>query len=61
MSREGVRRGDGPEFIGIVDDGRKEIHRLDQGQLRGQTIDPGVVRRLQAHQKIGMRLKGQAL
>jgi len=59
--REGVGRGDGPELIGIVDDGGKEIYRLDQGQLRGQTIDPGVVRRLQSHQEIGMALKRQAL
>ena len=59
--REGVGHGDGPELIGIVDDGGKEIHRLDQGQLRGQTIDPGVVRRLQSHQEIGMALEGQAL
>ncbi len=58
---QGIGRGDLAEGVGIVDHGGKKIHRLNQRDFRRQAIHPGVIRRLQADQQVGMRLDGQSL
>ena len=42
--REGVRRGNPSEEPRIVDDGREEVDRLDDGVASGDPVDRGVVR-----------------
>jgi hypothetical protein len=38
-----VGRGDGAEGLGIVHDGREEVHGLHQGKLRRQLVHAGIV------------------
>ncbi len=49
---EGVCSGNAAEIIRIVDDWRKEIQGLDQGQFIGHTIDPGIIRGCHADQNV---------
>ena len=51
---EGVGGGDLPEQVGVVGNGREEIHRLHQGQLIGDFVDRGVVALIKPHQQIGV-------
>ncbi len=48
---EGVRRGDAPEVVRVVDHGREEVHRLHESDLVVQAVDGGVVERVGAHEK----------
>jgi hypothetical protein len=43
----------------IVDDGRKEIDGLDDGQLLGQLINPGIVVGAGADEEIGIVAGGK--
>ena len=52
--RQSIGGGDLPEQIGIIRDGREEIHRLYQGQVIGNLVDAGVVALVKAHQQIGV-------
>ena len=47
---ERVGRGDASEIEGVVDDGRKHVHGLDQGQVVGNPHHRRVVRRPEAHE-----------
>ena len=49
-----VGRGNLAEEIGIVDDGREEVHRVDDRQVGAQTIHPGVVGGFGADQHVGI-------
>ena len=48
---EGVGGGDLPEEVGIVRDGREEVHRLHQSQVVCDLVDAGVVALVKAHQQ----------
>ena len=39
----GVGRGDLAEGVGVVDDGREDVDRLDEGRARRRAVDAGVV------------------
>jgi len=41
--RESVGGGDGAEPVGVVDDGREEVDRLDQGQIVAEAVHSGIV------------------
>ena len=56
---ERVRGGHAAEGVRIVDDGRKEVHRLDQREVVGQAKDAGVVERLPADEQPWIRRRGQ--
>ena len=43
-----------PNDVGIVDDRREKIHRVDDRQIGTQTIHPGIVGGFSADQHIGM-------
>ena len=47
-----VGGGDGPEVVRVVHDGGEEIHRLDDGQVFAEPIDPRIVSGVGAEQKI---------
>ena len=49
--RKSVGRCDASEFIGIVHDGREEVHREHGGQPVAQQPDSGVVARLESQQE----------
>ena len=51
---EGVRRGHLSEDVGIVDDRREEIHRLNEGYVVVQAVDGGVVGRADPDQEVGV-------
>ena len=55
---ERVGRRNLSEDVGIVNDGREEIDRLDERQLRRQLIHAGVVGGVEADQNIGIVLPG---
>ena len=46
------------EDVGVVDDGRKEIDRLDERQLGRELIHAGVVGCIEADQHVGIMLPG---
>ena len=54
---EGVGRRDQAELVGVVGDGRKEIHRQDQRGLVIDAVDRGVVP--VAHQQVGVADMGK--
>ena len=54
-----IRGGDLTEDIGIVNDGREKIHRVDDGQIGTQTKYPGVVGRFRSDEHIGVVEFGQ--
>ena len=55
--RERVGGGDASEFVGIVNDGREEVHREHGGKPVAQEPDGGVVARLEPQQQpIGVPL-----
>ena len=58
---EGVCGGNLAEKVGIVGDGRKEVHRLHQGQLVREPVYRRVVAAVEAHQQIGVPVDLQAL
>ncbi len=49
--REGVRRGDPSEPVRVVHHRREEVHRLDDGALRVETVHRGVVARVVADER----------
>ena len=51
---QGVGGGHLSEGEGVVDDRRKEVHGLDQGQFVIHLVDGGVVSRFDPHQKVGI-------
>ena len=51
---EGVGGSNLAEQIGVVGNGREEIHRLHQGQVLGDLIDRGVIALVKAHQQVGI-------
>ena len=53
-----VGGGDLAEDIGVVDDGREEVDRLDQRQLRRELIHSGVVGCVEADEHIRVVLPG---
>ena len=67
LSTHGVHIGeriggrDLAEGIGIVGNGREEIHRLHQGQIVADLIDGGIVTLVKAHQQIGVVMDLDAL
>ena len=52
-----VRCGDGAKQVRIVDDGRKEIHRLDDRKIVGEAIHGGIIRPGKSDDQIG-KLRG---
>ena len=52
---QGIGSGDLPEPVGIVHDGRKEIHRLDNGEIIRDFINPGVVSAIQSYDHVRIR------
>jgi hypothetical protein len=42
------------EPVRVVHNGRKKIHRLDQGQIIGNFVYPGIIRPLQPNNDIGI-------
>ena len=57
---QGIGRRNLAKGIRIIDDRRKKIHRLDQGELRRQPEDAGIIGPFQTYQQIRMGLQGQA-
>jgi hypothetical protein len=51
---QGVRCGDLPEGVWIVDDGREEVHRLDDRQVLPELIHPRVLAVFHAHNQARM-------
>jgi hypothetical protein len=43
----------------IVDDGRKEVDGLDDGQILGQLVDAGIIVRAGADEEIGIVAGGK--
>ncbi len=39
--------------MGVIDDGREEVHRLDDGDIVAQPVDGGVVRVLEPDEQVG--------
>jgi hypothetical protein len=56
---EGVGRGDLPETVWVVDDGREKIQGLNQGQIVPNFIDTGIVRGFPPDQEVGTGFQGQ--
>ena len=54
-SDRGIGGSDGPELVGVISNGREEVHRDDESRLVVQPIDGGVVSGLRSHQQVGMR------
>src|SRR6476619_7077754 len=54
-----IRGGDLAEVERIVDDGREEVHRLHEGEIIGDTKDPGVVEGLSADEQAWIFLYGE--
>ena len=52
MSLERIRSGNLAEYKWVVDDGCKEINRLDQGEVVGDLIHPCVVAGFEPNEKI---------
>ena len=52
--REGIGSGDLAKKVGIVGNGREEVHRLHQCQVIGYLVDGGVITFVKAHQKVGV-------
>ena len=57
---EAIGRRDGAEVIRRIGDGRKEVHRLDNRQLVGESINTGIVGRRGAYQDVWVGYGGQA-
>src|SRR5262249_49914232 len=51
-----VGRGDGAVDVGIIDDGREEIHRLDDGDVVAHPVDGGIVALAQSHEEVRVAL-----
>ena len=49
---ERVHHGDGAEIVGVVDDRREEVDRLNHGQVVRQAIDGSVVARVEPDEQI---------
>ena len=49
------------ELVGVVGNGRKEVHGHDQSGLVVQPVDGGVVAGVDAHQQVGVAYHGQFL
>lgn len=56
---EGVGSSNLPKQVGVVDDGCKEVHRLDEGKIVRQPVDGGVVGGMVADQQIGIGSGGE--
>ena len=56
---EGVGRGHRAEFIGVVGDGREEVHGQHQPRAVVQPVDGGVVAGGRPNQQVGMVNHGQ--
>ena len=56
---QGIGRRYLTEQIGIIHNRRKKIHRLNQGDLRRQAVNSGVIRGFHADQKIRVLPAGQ--
>ena len=54
-----VRRGDGPELVGVVHNGREEVERLHERLVRAKGIDRRIVADVQAdkERRVGMRFQ----
>lgn len=59
--RKGVCRGDLPEEVRIVHDGRKEVHRFDHGHVVRHAVNTGVVAAVVAHQQPRVKHIGKTL
>ena len=57
---QAVGGGDAAEQIRVIHDGRKKVHRLDEGKVGAQTHHARVVARVQADKQVGVPLDGQA-
>ena len=53
-----IRRGDLPERVGIVHDGREEVDGLNQRLCRREQIHAGVVGFVEADKQVGVMLPG---
>ena len=49
------------EGVGVIHDGREEIHRLHEGQLVVYSVDARVVALIESHEKVGIALHGNAV
>jgi hypothetical protein len=49
---QGVRRRDAPEVVGVVNDGREKIHRLDKGQIFAELVNARIVARIGAVEQV---------
>ena len=49
---QGVRGGDRTEVAGVVDDGREEVEREDEGTLVVEAVDGGIVRGGEADEQV---------
>ena len=49
------------EGVGVIHDGREEIHRLHEGQLVVYSVDARVVALIESHEKVGIALHGDAV
>ena len=38
-----IGRGDLPEEVWVINDGREKVHRVDDRQVRAQSVHPGVI------------------
>ena len=52
--REGIGSGDLAKKVGIVGNGREEVHGLHQGQLARDLVDRGVITLIKAYQQVGV-------
>lgn len=56
---QGVSRGNLAKDIGVIDDRRKKIHRVDDREIGPESIDPGIVGRVGADKQIGIPELGE--
>ena len=58
---EGVGGGDLPVHEGVVHNGWEEVGGLHYGKLLAHRVNAGIVAFVVAHQKLGVRMSGEAL
>ncbi len=58
---QGVGRRDLAEHVRVVDDGRKEVHRIDDGEIRPETEYSRIVGRFRADNQVGRLERWEAV
>ena len=59
--RKGIGRGDLPEEVRVVCNGREKIHRLHQGQVVTDLVHRRVIALVKAHQQVGVLMDPDAV